>query len=140
MTRPKEIKQTLTLVRGLPGSGKSTLAKNLCQATGAVHLEADMFMVDDEGFYEFDGTRLSQTHARCEAECHNALSGGHDVVVSNTFTRFWEMKAYIDMSEKHDILLQIVECHGRFGSIHMVPDETFLDMRNRWEQLPEKYR
>ncbi|HCK20063.1 MAG TPA: AAA family ATPase, partial [Thalassospira sp.] len=41
MTRPKEIKQTLTLVRGLPGSGKSTLAKNLCQATGAVHLEAD---------------------------------------------------------------------------------------------------
>ena len=40
----------------------------------------------------------------------------------------------------HDILLQIVECHGRFGSIHMVPDETLADMRDRWEPLPEKYR
>ncbi|MCC9620100.1 ATP-binding protein [Thalassospira sp. MA62] len=140
MKHEKHTKQTLTLIRGLPGSGKSTLANGLCQATGAAHFEADMFMVDKDGFYEFDRSRLSQTHARCEAECLNALSAGKDVVVSNTFTRFREMKPYITMAEQHDIRLQIVECHGQFGNIHMVPKDTLADMRKRWEDLPAKYR
>lgn len=132
--------QTLTLIRGLPGSGKSTLAVHLASATGALHLEADMFMVDRQGFYEFDIRRLRHTHAKCEAKCREALTDGRNVIVSNTFTRFWEMKAYIDMAEQLNIKLLIVECHGKFGSIHQVPDETLADMRDRWEDLPEQYR
>ncbi|WP_114099164.1 MULTISPECIES: ATP-binding protein [Thalassospira] len=139
-TKEHQHNQTLTLIRGLPGSGKSTLARNLASATGAVHLEADMFMVDRQGFYEFDIRRLTKTHAKCEAKCQEALKEGKNVVVSNTFTRFWEMKAYIDMAEHLGVPLQIVECHGRFGSIHQVPDETFADMRDRWEDLPAAYR
>ncbi|MDG4720055.1 MULTISPECIES: ATP-binding protein [Thalassospira] len=132
--------QTLTLIRGLPGSGKSTLAAHLASATDAVHLEADMFMVDRQGFYDFDIRRLKQTHAKCEAQCREALEDGRNVVISNTFTRFWEMKAYIDMAKHLDVPLQIVECHARFGSIHQVPDETLEDMRDRWEDLPAEYR
>ena len=131
---------TLTLIRGLPGSGKSTLAKHLAEATGAVHLEADMFMVDRQGFYEFDPRRLRQTHAKCEAHCRDALEDGKNTIISNTFTRFWEMKAYIDMAKELGVALQIVECHGRFRNIHQVPDETLVDMRDRWEELPAEYR
>ena len=140
MKNPNQNKPTLTLVRGLPGSGKSTLAQRLCVATAAIHLEADMFMIDEDGYYEFDPGRLMETHTTCETKCREGLTRGKDVVVSNTFTRFWEMKAYIQMARELDIPLQIVECHGRFGSIHQVPDEAFADMRARWEDLPEEYR
>jgi predicted kinase len=133
-------KQTLTLIRGLPGSGKSTLARHLAEATGAAHFEADMFMVDRQGYYEFDPGRLKHTHSKCEAKCREALRDGQNVIVSNTFTRFWEMKAYVDMAEEIGVMLQIIECHGRFQSIHQVPDETLADMRDRWEELPANYR
>ncbi|MBX2833287.1 MAG: ATP-binding protein [Rhodospirillales bacterium] len=136
----REVDQTLTLIRGLPGSGKSTLAKRLAKATGATHLEADMFMVDREGFYEFDPTRLDMTHAKCKAACREALEDGKNAIVSNTFTRLWELQNYFDMAEELGIPLQIIECHGKFRSIHNVPDETLADMRDRWEQLPKKYR
>jgi len=136
----REFDQTLTLIRGLPGSGKSTLAKRLAKATGAPHLEADMFMVDREGFYEFDPTRLDFTHAKCKAACREALEDDKNVIVSNTFTRLWELQNYFDMAEELGIPLQIIDCHGKFRSIHRVPDETLADMRDRWEQLPKKYR
>lgn len=132
--------QTLTLIRGLPGSGKSTLAKNLSKATGATHLEADMFMVDRQGFYEFDPRRLKDTHAKCETQCRKALEDGENTIISNTFTRLWEMQAYIDMVEELGIALQIVECHGNFHNIHQVPDGTIEAMRDRWQELPAQYR
>ncbi|MEQ8287252.1 ATP-binding protein [Thalassospira sp.] len=135
-----EARQTLTLIRGLPGSGKSTLAKHLAKATGATHLEADMFMVDRQGFYEFDPRRLNATHTKCQTACREALEDGESAVVSNTFTRFWELQSYIEIAEELGIPLQIIECHGKFRSIHQVPDETLADMRDRWEELPVKYR
>jgi predicted kinase len=141
MPKPNDGKnQSLTLIRGLPGSGKSTLAASLASATDGIHLEADMFMVDRRGFYKFDVRRLKQTHSKCEAECREALEDGKNVVISNTFTRFWEMKPYINMAKHLDMPLQIIECHARFGSIHQVPEETLEDMRDRWEELPAQYR
>jgi len=50
----------LTLVHGLPVSGKSTLAKNCVEEAAnstdktIVHLEADMYFIDDAGVYFFN--------------------------------------------------------------------------------------
>ncbi len=137
-TRPTD-KPDLTLIRGLPGSGKSTLAGMICEKTGAIHLEADQFMVDRSGNYRFDGRKLRDVHARCEVECDGHLSVGQSVVVSNTFSEIWEMQAYLDMAERHHAALQIIECHGRFGNVHGVPDDKINAMRKRWQQLPERY-
>ncbi|MCK2167295.1 ATP-binding protein [Thalassospira xiamenensis] len=133
-------KPTLTLIRGLPGSGKSTLATMICEKTGDIHLEADQFMVDRNGDYRFDGRKLRDVHARCETECDAYLSTGQAVVVSNTFSEIWEMQAYLDMAERHDVPLQIIECHGQFRNIHGVPDDKIDAMRKRWQQLPDRYR
>ncbi|MDP2698420.1 ATP-binding protein [Thalassospira sp.] len=128
---------SLTLIRGLPGSGKSTLAQQICPARDAVHLEADMFMVDAAGKYVFDRRKLKDVHARCEQECADHLRHGRSVVVSNTFSQIWEMQPYIDMTARWTIPLQIIECHGNFANIHDVPDDRITAMQDRWETLPQ---
>lgn len=72
----------LTLIRGLPGSGKSTLAKTL----PAVHFEADMYFIADDGVYRYDKAKISDAHEWCRAEVKRALTNKQDVVVSNTFS------------------------------------------------------
>lgn len=132
--------QTLTLIRGLPGSGKSTLASALAARSGAVHLEADQFMIDRAGSYRFDSRRLRDVHHQCETACEENLRIGNSVIVANTFSEIWEMQAYLDMAERHAVALQIVECHGQFENVHGVPDHKIRAMRDRWEMLPSKYR
>ncbi|OSQ45685.1 ATP-binding protein [Thalassospira alkalitolerans] len=136
MTIRSSQKPTLTLIRGLPGSGKSTLAETISTSNGACHLEADQFMIDRAGNYRFDGRKLRDAHSQCETECEKNLSLGQSVIVANTFSEIWEMQAYLDMAERHHVSLQIIECHGRFGNIHGVPDDKIDAMRKRWQSLP----
>lgn len=125
----------LILIRGVPGSGKSTLARVLTTVYGGVHYEADMYFTDaatDE--YRFDQTKLMDAHAWCQDAVHSAMAGGHSpVVVSNTFTRKWEMEAYTKLADLYGYQVQIITCQGSFGSIHGVPPEKVDQMRERFE-------
>lgn len=123
------MKPTLVLIRGLPGSGKTTLAKAM---TGYRHFEADdYFMVD--GIYCFKREALKAAHAWCQSESFKSLAMNLNVVVSNTFTRRWEMQPYIDFAEKHAINLAIIPLYYQFQNIHNVPQEAINDMLERWE-------
>lgn len=84
----------LILVRGLPGMGKSTLGRKLCDAFDAIQIENDMqFTINGE--YIFDPAKLEDAHMATQIEVKNLLAEGAPcVVVTNTFTRFWEMQAY----------------------------------------------
>ena len=115
----------LLIIRGLPGSGKSTLARSL----GRKHFEADMLMVDDGGRYHFQPDILAEAHEWCLESCRSALSQGYDVVVSNTFTRRWEVMPYINLGYP----FSVVVCEGRWQNIHNVPAEKIEQMRQRWE-------
>jgi predicted kinase len=124
---------SLTLIRGLPGSGKSTLAKALWQTNVDMrHFEADMYHMKN-GVYVFDTRKIKEAHKWCQESTAEALMEGASVVVSNTFTQMWEMKPYIEMAEKLDASLQVVECIGNFGNIHDVPSDVITKMRERWE-------
>lgn len=116
----------LLLVRGLPGSGKSTLAK---QMLDFVHIEADMFFVGSDGVYRFDADKVGEAHNWCQAMARELLAKGGNVVVSNTFTRAWEMKPYAEMG----VPFRVVTCNGRFGNCHGVPAEVIERMADRWE-------
>lgn len=119
---------TLTLVRGLPGSGKTTLAKSM----RIDHFEADQFfMVGDR--YVFDPSRLSEAHAWCLRMARNSLEAGRDCVVSNTFSRRWEMAPYFEVADSTGAKVRIIEATGNFKSVHDVPDEVVERMRVRWE-------
>jgi energy-coupling factor transporter ATP-binding protein EcfA2 len=121
-------KYPVVLLRGAPGSGKSTLARSMF--AGHKHLEADMFFQTPDG-YRFDPTQLKTAHAWCLGLFKIAVTQGIPVVVSNTFTRLWEIRPYLDFAP--DAL--VVHCRGDFGNVHGVPDAKVQEMCSRYEPL-----
>jgi predicted kinase len=123
----------LILVRGLPGSGKSTLAKTIRRTH--VHLEADMYFMNDKtGEYEFDASMLSEAHSWCQLMCQLHLTEGRSVVVSNTFSRRWEIEPYFKIAAEMNVIPFVITCESQFGSVH-VGDDVVQKMRDRWEDL-----
>jgi hypothetical protein len=120
----------IVLIRGLPGSGKSTMAKSMA---GYLHLEADMFLMVD-GEYVFDASKIKAAHDWCVASALNALGQGRNVVVSNTFTKIWELQRYIDLGFR----FRIIEASGKWSNIHGVPEEKVKMMAQGWQKLPAK--
>ena len=118
----------LTLVRGIPGSGKTTLAKSM----GVRHYEADMWY-DRFNAGRFDASKLKVAHAWCQSKTQAALCEGDDVVVSNTFTRRWELQPYIDMAKMLGVRVEEVVCEGRFQNVHGVPEDRVAEMAARFE-------
>lgn len=129
--------QELVLIRGLPGSGKSTLAISLCkrfQAAGLdyQHIETDMFF-DYAGEYKFDSSKLKEAHKWAQDWCRSELNDGTSVIVSNTFTRIWEMQPYLDMAKEFGAKVTVITCEGNHGNVHGVPQEKIQEMKARWE-------
>lgn len=132
--------KVLTLVRGLPGSGKSTFA-NWIWAHYAVFEADKYFMVDGE--YKFDPSKLKEAHAWCLNEVksrmeENKESQGRyypEITVSNTFTQEWEMKPYIDLANQYGYTIFTIIVENRHGnsSVHNVPEETMVKMKDRFE-------
>ena len=118
---------TLKIIRGASGSGKTTLAQNLGD-----YFEADMFFIKD-GKYKFDFRKLKEAHKWCQEVVENRMMFGESVVVSNTFTKIWEMQPYLDMADRYGFDIQIIHCQGKFKNVHGVPEEKVQQMRDNFE-------
>ena len=123
---------TLSLIRGIPGSGKSTLAAKMHQQC-MVHFvfEADQYFMKD-GEYKFDRERLGDAHRECQLNTARWLKEHANVAVANTFTKWSEMRPYIDLAFEFDRPIQIIEMTNSYGSIHGVPVETLNVMKDRF--------
>lgn len=129
----------LILIRGLPGSGKSTLAKAyIAESNNSIHLEADMYFINQDGQYCFDAAKLKKAHEWCLDTTRILLPQYSSVVVSNTFTTIKELKPYLNLVPITDII--IVEKLDRYGSVHNVPVETIEKMKARWENADPIYK
>ena len=122
----------LVLIRGLPGSGKSTMARKM---QGYRHFEADMWF--ERRGHDWQPFLLTHAHKWCQQETRAALKAGHSVVVANTFTRLWEMDAYMRMADDLDVPVRVITATGRYGSVHDVPPEKMQEMEARWEPWPD---
>jgi adenylate kinase family enzyme len=136
----------LIIIRGLPGSGKTTLAKDylntfndLLEKVGhpTTHIEADMYFEDAKGNYKYDASKIKEAHEWCQEQTKKYLGNGIDVIVSNTFTRKWELDPYLKMVNPEDIM--IMKTTGSFGNVHGVSDEVIEKMKERWEDIPGEY-
>lgn len=121
----------LVLIRGLPGSGKSTFAKSMIigRQEHWAWFEADRWMINENAEYEFDPSKLSMVHKKCLEHTMEALNANINVVVSNTFSRRWEMQPYYDLGFPTTEIMML----GNYQNIHGVPDHKIQEMRDRWE-------
>lgn len=132
----------LVLVRGLPGSGKTTIAQQIVADMSdagrkVIMFEADMFhMIDGE--YKYDNEKASDAHAWCRAQTACHLNKGLDVVVANTFTTNKEIKPYFDIAQRYGAEMLFCEAHGKYKSLHGVPEDVIEKMKERWESYDVK--
>jgi len=109
---------TLYIIRGVSGSGKTTLAQKMAAEKNCRHLEADQWFINEDGSYDFDPRDLAQAHEWCFNEASVELYSGRDVIVSNTFTRLWEMKNYIDFALECNAKVRVITCTSRYRNVH----------------------
>lgn len=127
----------LALIRGLPGAYKTTIAERMCNEDPTIfHVEADDYWIRPDGFYDFNPQRIGNAHKWCQEVTKNLLEGRNKVVVSNTFTRLWEMEPYLQMAKTHNINVVVFKAIGEGKSVHNVPEETIEKMKKRWEDYP----
>lgn len=127
----------LILIRGIPGSGKTTLAKELLMQGDdlfpVVHLETDMYFTDLNGKYSWSPDQVKAAHEWCQTTAKILLNVGYTVIVSNTFSRLWEMQSYIDAATRANKPFEVHRCQGKFHNIHRVPEDVVAKMTERME-------
>ena len=129
-TQNEKIAQ-LILVRGVPGSGKSTYARTL----NVPHFEADMWFEERGGYAP---KKLKEAHSWCLEQAVSRMESGETVVVSNTFTRLWELQPYVDAAKELGVEVVIIKMNGEWQNVHGVPREKVEQMRERFEPHPQE--
>lgn len=92
-----------------------------------------MMFVGADGVYRYDREKLPEAHQMCQEITEVALMTGTSVVVSNTFTRKWEMQYYYDIAEKCGAKVREITCKGKYQNVHNVPEAVVENMKKRWE-------
>ena len=126
------MEKILYVVRGIPGSGKSTFAKTLSDN----HYEADMYFLDQESNYVFDGTKIKNAHAWCLDKVKTDMAVDREkIVVSNTFTQEWEMEPYFELAKEFGYKVFTIVVENRHGgtNVHNVPEDKIEQMKKRFE-------
>ncbi|BAU40056.1 NEDD4-binding protein [Ralstonia phage RSP15] len=132
-------KPSLIIVRGIPGSGKSTFSRNLLDALikndiQAVHVESDMYHTRGNS-YSWSPEQNQRAHEWCKTSADIFLDNKQTVIVSNTFTKYSEIRSYLQIAKNHDVPVLIVEIPvQRFNNVHSVPVATLERMRDNLEK------
>jgi predicted kinase len=63
------------------------------------------------------------------------LKQGHDVVVSNTFVKRWELEPYLKLAKQYNANLIIKTCTEKYSNIHGLSEATIQKMNNAWEEI-----
>lgn len=122
----------LTIIRGLPGSGKTTYAK---KHFSCFHIEADQYFVVD-GVYCYRSDLIVRAHEICYSLFKTVLLEDCDIVISNTFTQFWEMEKYIEKAKLNGYTVEVIRLDTQFESVHNLREVVIERMKNRFEDYP----
>lgn len=120
----------IVLIRGLPGSGKSTLAKEFV-GIGYKHIESDMYFFV-HGRYIFRRASLAAAHKWCLSATKLALERGERVVVSNVFSKLFEMAPYLKLANSH-VVIELIDSRE---NIHRASPTAISNLQQKWQNVP----
>ena len=123
----------LYIFRGIPGSGKSTLAHKLAPLV----VEPDMFRYDENNEYVFNSDRNAEVLMQTEDLLRFAMARLHMpcLAVAATHVKLEHIKLYVTMGHDFGYEVIVVECRGRYGNVHNVPDAVIAKMAKEFEPL-----
>jgi predicted kinase len=132
----------LIIVRGAPGSGKSTFVKSYIQylepQKSYAHFEADMYF-EIKGEYLFNPSLLKNAHNWCKEQTEKSMKNLVDCVfVSNTFTKHWEMQAYLNLAKKYNYEVNVYYLKSSYQNVHGVPEEVVQRMISQYEPYEDE--
>lgn len=131
--------QTIYLIRGASGSGKTTCAELLLnEGIAHKHFEADSFFVNKDGIYTYNREYNEDAHNLCILSTKQALYAGYNVVVSNTFTKLWELEPYFKMAQDLNVQVKVFHCNRSYKNIHNVPQSVVDRMKQTFEKYPDE--
>ncbi|QEQ94958.1 hypothetical protein pEaSNUABM56_00182 [Erwinia phage pEa_SNUABM_56] len=117
----------LYIVRGCSGSGKSTLAKELEEALHGYHIEADMYMYNADGVYDWQASKLKHAHNWVYQMLKKSMEAGvGPLILSDTNVKQRDLQTYLDLAAEYDYRITSLVVENRHGnsSLHDVPDKT----------------
>lgn len=115
------------IIRGVSGSGKSTLALQLANGDVGKIFEADSYLIDEDGNYNWTPNNMLMAHYKCFKDFQESCEVGvSPVVVSNTNTSPREFQRYIDAAaaEGYTVISLVVENRHGSTDTHYVPETT----------------
>jgi len=125
--------KVLILTVSASGSGKSFLAENLRKEGYVVCCADDYMMIN--GSYVFNKDKLGYAHRMCQTDAFLACSFGKNVIVSNTNSKWADIKYYVELGVDHNYIISfdffsfnipddLVIPWLAKRNVHAVPEET----------------
>lgn len=134
------------ILRGISGSGKTWHARHFRQLAIDKGLQAIIISTDDfwmvNGEYQFDVTRLGDTHADSCKRFIQACDDNFDlIIVDNTNIKVWELAPYrlIAFAYKYEVKFYRIECTKQVAikrCTHSVPAAAIHRQQAHMEDLP----
>ena len=127
------MKKKLYIFRGLPGSGKSTLANKLASLV----VEPDMFRYDENHNYVCDSDKNADVLRKVEDLLRYAMAhlDMPCLAVAATHVKIEHLKLYVALGQENGYDVNVVECRGKYGNVHNVPESVIARMAKEFEPM-----
>lgn len=126
----------LIIVRGLPGSGKSKIAKEY-EKKGYVLVEANHYFIKN-GKFEYEPRKINDAHNWCRRRVYELMNEGKNVVVANTFLKFWEFQNYLDYVRELGYGLEIIVAGEKGKTEFEIGVEKMAKMNKGFEEFDDE--
>ena len=125
----------LILLRHVSGAGSSTFAQFLRDTLSCKVecFEADQWMINDKGEYDFKRENLGFCHKKCYDNVEQSMIFNVPIIIlSNTSTTEKEIFHYLDLAKTYNYQVVSLVVENRHGGkdLHGVPESTRVKQQN----------
>lgn len=104
------------------------------------HYETDLFYFDSNGDYKYSPDLSHAASIWCLRNVETSMKSNHNlIVVSNNFTRLWELEPYTQLAVVYGYEIQEVICKGNFKSSHISDPAAIARMKKFFQYRPLEY-